>query len=610
MWLGIILLCGVSGGAETRQIQLHPCSSSTTSPSGYYRWLDAANHTYASSFRESYSYENAQVTVSFNRQDDALWGTLDAVGLKPNFAYQLKLVGTPGTVSNHRIGLRGRWWEEEWLESEERWGNGWNLNSKGDGLSPTPNDETYLSRMDESDTNSPTGKHYRYTAYLIFGYFITGPDGEAHVSFRADNSYHVLWKPSQRTRSASDGPLKTAQFDPETSNPAYDQDYSASNVSVFGEWERLPKDDVLVYPGAYEAELMLTEESFHGDGGTYAGTWAGAMSAEVEFHITAPDTVPNDGDGNGITDAWERFYFTDSPADPKDDHDGDGLTNVDEFREGTRPKHTDTDGDGQPDGWEVQYGLQPADPGDKDRDPDSDGLTNKEEFAAETNPRDPDTDADQMPDGWEVTHNLPARNAENATADTDGDGFSDLQEYQNDTDPRQYALVLQPGWNLISLARAPEDCEIQSLFPNQKITASWRWNEDEQRYAEARKLVPLEGCWIHYDAEEKTVIPLGDKSFPSSPDTDGDGLSDQKEREEGRNPHRYVITLTPGWNLVSLCRVPNDHSVEAIFGNAAHPRAWTWRNGRYRSTETLKPLRGYWIYSGSAEQVDVDISIP
>jgi len=49
----------------------------------------------------------------------------------------------------------------------------------------------------------------------------------------------------------------------------------------------------------------------------------------------------------------------------------------------------DDDGDGLPDGWEIQHGLNPRDSGDALRDDDGDGADNKAEFEAGTNPSDP-----------------------------------------------------------------------------------------------------------------------------------------------------------------------------------------------------------------------------
>jgi pectate lyase len=51
------------------------------------------------------------------------------------------------------------------------------------------------------------------------------------------------------------------------------------------------------------------------------------------------------------------------------------------------PALPDSDGDGMPDAWETQNGLNPADGGDGAKDTDSDGYTNLEEYLNRTNPR-------------------------------------------------------------------------------------------------------------------------------------------------------------------------------------------------------------------------------
>jgi hypothetical protein len=206
---------------------------------------------------------------------------LIAQNLKPNFAYQVKLVGTPGTADNELIGLAGRWWQEEW--DGIAWVNGQNLNDKGDGSSPNPNDNTYYARKSITDGTSPTGLHYRFTGYLLFGYFITDSNGDATFYFETGGSYHVLWKTSQRARTGDDGPLRTVTFDP-TISTAYDTDYPSSTVSIFGEWERLPMGSVNLAPGNYHCQIVLTEESFHGTG-PLEGNWAAAMSTNISFTI-------------------------------------------------------------------------------------------------------------------------------------------------------------------------------------------------------------------------------------------------------------------------------------------------------------------------------------
>jgi len=44
-----------------------------------------------------------------------------------------------------------------------------------------------------------------------------------------------------------------------------------------------------------------------------------------------------DLDGNGIPEAWEQLYFGRTGIDPSADPDGDGLSNLDEFKAGTNP---------------------------------------------------------------------------------------------------------------------------------------------------------------------------------------------------------------------------------------------------------------------------------
>jgi|GEM_PF-1708033 len=96
----------------------------------------------------------------------------------------------------------------------------------------------------------------------------------------------------------------------------------------------------------------------------------------------------------------------------------------------------DSDGDGLPDWWEIQNGLNAGDNGSVlaanggPGDPDSDGLTNAQEFTRGTLARDADTDDDGLQDGAEIT-----RGTNPLLADTDGDGLKDGDEVTRATNP-------------------------------------------------------------------------------------------------------------------------------------------------------------------------------
>jgi hypothetical protein len=275
-------------------------------PNSAYRWLDVAEQAYSTTYQSSYSYDAANVQVTYNTAGEQLGGRLTATNLKPNFAYQFKLQGEPthnygdtNYGTNELIGLKGRWWEQEWTGTV--WTTGWNLNNKGDGSSPNPNDLIYLDRRDIQDSygTSPTGLKYKYIAYRVFGYFITDEFGNATVDYTMSDCYHVLWKTSQRSPETNDGPVETHIFDVDpVLHPQYDTDYEEQTGEIFGEWERLPKNEVGLLPGDYTCDFLLTEESFHGSG--LQGWWAHAMQGRAEFRILpeATCTEPILGDLN------------------------------------------------------------------------------------------------------------------------------------------------------------------------------------------------------------------------------------------------------------------------------------------------------------------------
>jgi hypothetical protein len=121
------------------------------------------------------------------------------------------------------------------------------------------------------------------------------------------------------------------------------------------------------------------------------------------------------------------------------DSDEDGLTDVYELMIGTDHLNPDTDGDGLPDGYEVNvlgtdplmYDTLGEGLSDGEYDFDDDGLTNYEEYLHGTDPFNPDTDGDGLLDGEEVH----IYGTDPLNPDTDGDGLIDGLEIKYGMNP-------------------------------------------------------------------------------------------------------------------------------------------------------------------------------
>ncbi|MEI7733767.1 MAG: LamG-like jellyroll fold domain-containing protein, partial [Verrucomicrobiota bacterium] len=68
-----------------------------------------------------------------------------------------------------------------------------------------------------------------------------------------------------------------------------------------------------------------------------------------------------DANSNGLPDAWEWKYFGNFNQTADGDYDGDGISNLAEYQNGTDPTNPDTDYDGVNDGQELADGTDPLD---------------------------------------------------------------------------------------------------------------------------------------------------------------------------------------------------------------------------------------------------------
>ena len=70
--------------------------------------------------------------------------------------------------------------------------------------------------------------------------------------------------------------------------------------------------------------------------------------------------------------------------------------------------------------------------------------------------------------------------------------------------PEPTAVTLEPGWNLLSIARQPEENSVQAMLGSHVPSPVWVWSKG--RYRMANELLPLRGHWVYYSGTEPVEI--------------------------------------------------------------------------------------------------------
>ena len=210
------IACRICRVAEHGQSVAHldPIGDVTTWPDTPYRWKDILDHIYAQTYQDTFAYDLPRVTVAHDPYGQTFSGRLTGFGLKPNFAYQMKLVGKPTGLwdeagddqSNEYIGYEGRWWREQ----------------------PDPgnsDDADYEAHKDDST--------YIFVGYLLFDYFVTDEYGHGTKDFSLNSSYHVLWNTvlNARPPGPNDSPISDHLVRNAGYNPAYDMAYTPAEAA-------------------------------------------------------------------------------------------------------------------------------------------------------------------------------------------------------------------------------------------------------------------------------------------------------------------------------------------------------------------------------------------
>ena len=311
-FLALLALAGCGGGhAATPDVA--PVATQTIALRTYAdpwaaatpRERDIANTLYAGDFAP-FDYARADVRLSYNHEQKNAYfsGHISARGLKPNFAYQLKLAGKPiggnrgtGTTtsyiktsssapgatpiiqlvndkngnptpvngddwSNQQLGYAGRWWDDTRAPST-------NLN------------DAYFAE------NYPAHTIY---GYVFMGDFVTDSNGNAEADISAAHSYHITWQDAQSNATKD---VVAGTFDVKSAPPfyGYKRAINAQKVKLWYEYEKDRAHDVKLAPGTYHCRLLVTEEAFHTEGGDKGGVWQTVLASENNDENPANDLI-------------------------------------------------------------------------------------------------------------------------------------------------------------------------------------------------------------------------------------------------------------------------------------------------------------------------------
>ena len=259
---GVVMLCMMRPAAQAAVIvDLVPAEQAEP------RWKDIADNVYTEAYQTQFSYDDASVTLRYEERGATFVGRLVADGLKPNFAYQLKLGAAHDNPAMERLGYMGRW----------HWAGG----------QPNVRDAVFEANKSNPDLSS----------YLVFDYLVTDGLGHAEKAIEVNSTYHVLWRVpgsglgGSRTPQPEDGPVLDIFVDPVPGpDGAYGPEDEPMWVGVYGEHEHTKGNvrplpgELVIAEGDYEVDFLLTEESFHGTDRPLDGYWSTAL-------VTPPDQM-------------------------------------------------------------------------------------------------------------------------------------------------------------------------------------------------------------------------------------------------------------------------------------------------------------------------------
>jgi hypothetical protein len=152
--------------------------------------------------------------------------------------------------------------------------------------------------------------------------------------------------------------LDTGETDPR--NADTDGGGEADGSEIRGKRNPLDKNDDLTFDGDGDGLTNADEQELGTDPTKADSDSDGAQDSVDPFPLD--DSYKVDADKDRLPDEWEKVFglSTSGSSDTDTDLDGDGLTNIEEFQQGTSPLSNDSDRDGVTDAQELQLGTDPG----------------------------------------------------------------------------------------------------------------------------------------------------------------------------------------------------------------------------------------------------------
>lgn len=216
------------------------------------------------------------------------------------------------------------------------------------------------------------------------------------------------------------------------------------------------------------------------------------------------------------------------------DSDEDGLPDGYEIWDTrTNPYEADSDGDGLPDGYEILYAHTNPLEADSDDDRDEDGLTALEEYRQGTNPLYPDTDFDGIADGQDreplKTEALADQSEYQGNIGAPGEGFYDRRKIYVDADGKRQTQMfncltkeeyfdIQDG-NVFLKVKTGENAETVLNVTGDKTEIETTATEEDGR----KSLWAVNGNVYRYEeVEENTIATYLNNNYISTAVYDGE----------------------------------------------------------------------------------------